>query len=249
MAADLAVFQAHGLAGNAVVTATTEQGPEGVTAVAPREPAEVEAEVDRLLAHYRPKALKIGMLAARTLVEAVAGVLARHPHVFTVLDPVMTAGAGGQLLDEAGIESLGRLHPHVDLLTPNHLEASRLLGRDRGAPTPELATALHASGWKGVLVKGGHATGPESIDMLATADGSESLRAQRLGGGTVHGTGCALSSAIAARVAGGESLVDAIRGAKDYVHRLIAAAHAAESWLLPHEAVEPLPLSPSAPQE
>lgn len=233
-----------------MITAVTAQGPGGVTAVRAQSPDLVAAQIDAVMVEVRPQAIKIGMLASLSIVEAVAEALERHEHAFTVLDPVLTAGAGGSLLDDEGIAGLReRLAPHADLLTPNHLEALRMLGADKGTSAADLAAALRAAGWRAVLIKGGHATGPESIDQLVGAGGSTTLRGPRLAGPPVHGTGCALSAAIAARMAAGESLVDAVRGAKDYVHRLIAAAHAAGSWLLPHLAVEPLPLSPSKPQE
>jgi hydroxymethylpyrimidine/phosphomethylpyrimidine kinase len=238
--ADLRVFAAHGCHGSAVPTALTVQDRSGVHSVTAVDPALVRAQVDVVLADLRPAVLKIGMLATRMNLEAVANALDLSGAPPLVLDPVLAAGAGGALLDADAVAALApRLAPHTTLLTPNLPEAARLLGRALIAPGQEeaCAEALRAQGWRAVLLKGGHGSGDTLRDVLVTPDGAWTFSHPRIPGGPFHGTGCTLSSAIAARLARGESLPDAVAHATAWLQRLLRKSAALGSWLLPHLSV------------
>jgi hydroxymethylpyrimidine/phosphomethylpyrimidine kinase len=173
-------------------------------------------------------AVKIGMLSQPAVIAAVADGLERHRARNVVLDPVMVAKSGDRLLRPDAVARLReRLLPLADLVTPNLPEAGDLLGR--APPCDEAgmiaaAAALRALGPRAVLVKGGHAEAADSVDILD--DGGEPLvlSARRLDTRNTHGTGCTLSSAIAALLAQGLPLRDAVRAAKDYLTEAIAAA-------------------------
>jgi hydroxymethylpyrimidine/phosphomethylpyrimidine kinase len=173
-------------------------------------------------------AVKIGMLATSEIIEAVAGALETLPGVPVVLDPVMVAASGDVLLDEDAIDTLRTvLLPHATLVTPNLPEAAKLLGeaeaKDERAMSAQ-AAALRRLGAKVVLIKGGHAEGDQAVDILIDDEGELRLEAPRIPTGNTHGTGCTLSSAIAAELAKGASLREAAARAKAYVSAAIAAA-------------------------
>lgn len=242
---DLAVFEALGCRGRAVVTAETEQGSAGVLAVEPKKPASVASELTRVLAEDAPAALKTGMLATAGIVDAVAATLAAAAARPLVVDPVLAAGAGGALLEDAAIPALAaRLGPHATLLTPNRPEAARLLGLEAIEDAEDAAQALRAAGWDAVLLKDGHGAGPEVVDVLATASGTLRYRRPRLPGGNVRGTGCALAAAIAGWLARGTPLPEAVERAGDWLHRLIAEAHASARPTLDVRAVRLPPWQP-----
>ena len=228
--ADLVTFAAHGLLGQGVVTALTVQSTRGVLAVHPVEPALVRAQLDALLEVEAPAAVKLGMLACAETVQTVAERLASDDlgAVPVVLDPVLAATRGPELLAAGGLEALrAALLPRVDVLTPNLDEAASLLGRPVGEVLlrPEAACrALAALGPRAVLLKGGHAGGATSEDLLFCDDAWLRLAADRVDTPNDHGTGCALASALAARLARGEELRAAARGAKGFVTRALAAA-------------------------
>ncbi|NBC12858.1 MAG: bifunctional hydroxymethylpyrimidine kinase/phosphomethylpyrimidine kinase [Gammaproteobacteria bacterium] len=230
--ADLKAIAAQGCYAMAAVTALTAQNTRGVTGVRLVEPDFVAAQIDAIFADIRVDAVKIGMLGSADIVAAVAAALARHrpPHV--VLDPVMVAKGGDRLLADAAVAMLkDRLLPLATVLTPNLPEAAVLLER----PEPEtrdamLATAkalrglgpADASG--AVLLKGGHLPATDSPDLLVTADGEHWLETERIATKNTHGTGCTLSSALAARLAATADVRAATEQAKCYVAGAIAAA-------------------------
>lgn len=224
---DLKTFAAHGVVGTAVVTAVTVQNHEGVRAVLAIPPDVVAAQLEALLDQIVPRALKTGMLHSGATAEAVAEVLARRPIPLLVVDPVLSASAGGSLAaDSLPAALLARLLPLAALVTPNLAEAAVLLGHavgeaDAATAAVELFRRLDGPA---VLLKGGHGRGPEALDVLVTAHGVVSLAAPRIATPHGHGTGCALSASIAARLARGNRLEDAVRGAKAYVHRALLAA-------------------------
>jgi hydroxymethylpyrimidine/phosphomethylpyrimidine kinase len=168
------------------------------------------------------------MLANAEAVAAVASGLDRYKQGNIVLDPVMVATSGDRLLEPDAIEQLRRLLiPKALVLTPNLPEAAALLDTtiaEDEAVMRHQAHRLLKLGAKAVLIKGGHDTGPESIDLLVGPDTTTRLSAERIATRNTHGTGCTLSSAIAAGLANGQSLTDAVRGAKSYVTAAIAAA-------------------------
>jgi len=218
---DLAVFAHHGVHGMAVPTALTVQSTRGVQRTLPVFPNIVGDQLSALLADIRPRALKLGMLASDDVLLRVAYTLDGFDPIPRVVDPVLRASDGAFLLERRAWGSLmERLVAGAALVTPNLPEAEALTGeRD-----PERAAALLlGAGAQAVLVKGGHADGGAD-DLLATPAGNTWLRGARIAGGPVHGTGCALSAAIAARLARGEALLDAVRAAKSWLARAIEGA-------------------------
>jgi hydroxymethylpyrimidine/phosphomethylpyrimidine kinase len=229
--ADLKTFSALGVYGASAITALTAQNTQGVEAVLVVPPDFVARQIKVVARDLEIDAVKIGMLATSEVIEAVAGALeAALPGVPVVLDPVMVAASGDVLLDEDAIETLRTvLLPRATLITPNLPEAAKLLGVDVAATESEMlvqAKALKALGAKAVLVKGGHAEGPEAVDLLLDGEGELRLSAPRVATSNTHGTGCTLSSAIAAELAKGASLREAVAAAKAYVTAAIGAADA-----------------------
>jgi hydroxymethylpyrimidine/phosphomethylpyrimidine kinase len=224
--ADLKTFAAHGVYGLSVVTAVTAQNTLTVTAVEALGPDLVVAQIDAVVDDFRIDAVKIGMLANAELVKAVAGALARHSLTTVVLDTVMVAKSGARLLDRSAVDAVRTLLvPRATVVTPNVPEAELLTGLTIGSLDDLRLAAgrLQAMGAAAVLAKGGHLAGP-AVDVFVDVSGSHVLQADRIDTRHTHGTGCTLSSAIAARLACGDSLGDAVRRAKAYVTRAIASA-------------------------
>jgi hydroxymethylpyrimidine/phosphomethylpyrimidine kinase len=226
--ADLKTFSALGVYGASVITALTAQNSKGVSAIheIPRE--FVAAQIDAVFSDLPVGAVKIGMLANTSVIEAVAGGLKRWNQTNVVLDPVMIATSGARLLQSRAVEVLRRvLMPSASIITPNLPESADLLESPPARNETEMrdqAQRLLALGAKAVLIKGGHAHGTESVDLLVDATHVVRLVAARIATENTHGTGCTLSSAIAAGLAKGHDLHDAVREAKDYVTSAIAAA-------------------------
>ena len=226
--ADLKTFAALGVYGASVITALTAQNTRGVTGIHDVPPDFIAAQIDAVFSDLKVGAVKIGMLSRPQTVEAVAAGLARHKQHNIVLDPVMVATSGDRLLKPEAIGVLRRvLIPRALLVTPNLPEAAALLDAPMAkteAAMLEQAQQILALGAKAVLIKGGHGSGPESVDLLVDPNAVTRLAAPRIATGNTHGTGCALSSAIAAGLAKGQTLGDAARQAKAYVTAAIAAA-------------------------
>ena len=225
--ADLKTFSALGVYGTSAITAITAQNTCGVLALETLVPALVAAQIAAVLADIRIDAVKIGMLATPAVIAAVAEALQSWTGP-VVLDPVMVAKSGDALLQEDAIAALTRfLLPRADLLTPNLPEAARLLDQPIAATLAEAEAqgfALLDLGARAVLMKGGHAAGPICTDLLITRDGVLALTAPRIATGNTHGTGCSLSSAIAAELAKGQSLPLALHRAHGWLQGAIAAA-------------------------
>jgi hydroxymethylpyrimidine/phosphomethylpyrimidine kinase len=225
--ADLKTFSALGVYGASVITALTAQNTLGVQGIFDIPPDFVRAQIKSVLDDLDVRAIKIGMLSVPATIEAVAEGITRFAGPL-VLDPVMVAASGDSLLSEAAITTLKtRLIPHASLLTPNLPEAARLLDTVAARNEAEMeaqARALLALGPAAVLVKGGHGEGDEAVDVLVTGAGVTRFAAPRIPSRNAHGTGCTLSSAVAAGLAKGLPLVEAVRDAKAYVHAAIAAA-------------------------
>jgi hydroxymethylpyrimidine/phosphomethylpyrimidine kinase len=218
---DLKVFALHGVHGMAVTTALNVQTTRGVHRTLPSFPNVVGQQLTLLLEDIRPDVIKIGMLATDDVLLRVAGVLARYS-IPRVVDPILQASDGTYLLERRAWSNLtDRVIAGAALVTPNRPEAEALTGHEE----PERAArALLEIGAEAALLKGGHGGGPPD-DFLLTRDGGTWLRGKLHDVGPVHGTGCALSSAIAARLARGEKLEAAARGAKQFVERAIERSY------------------------
>ncbi|MGZ4635103.1 bifunctional hydroxymethylpyrimidine kinase/phosphomethylpyrimidine kinase [Oryzihumus sp.] len=230
--ADLKTFSALRAYGTSVLTALTAQSTTGVTGVHVVPTAFVTEQLETLVADVRVDAVKIGMLATTGLAGAVADFLRAHPCPVVVLDPVMVATSGDRLLADDAVEALRALLPLASVVTPNLPEAAGLLGVAEAADEAEMldhAQALQALGAQRVLLKGGHRAGSGSAsDVLAGPDGVTWLRAPCVETTNTHGTGCSLSSALAALRPQRETWVDTARDAKDWLTGALAAADTLE---------------------
>lgn len=226
--ADLKTFAALGVYGASVITALTAQNTQGVSAIHDVPGEFIARQIDAVFADLAIGAVKIGMLSRVAAIEAVAHGLDRHGAKNIVLDPVMVAASGDRLLAADAVATLRRLLiPRALVITPNLPEAAALLDSPLARDEVEMeaqARALMGFGSGAVLIKGGHAEGPESVDLLVHAGGVTRLVAPRIATRNTHGTGCTLSSALAAGLAKASDLVSAARAAKDYVTAAIAGA-------------------------
>lgn len=219
--ADLKTFSALGVYGATVIAALTAQNTKGVTGIHDIPPEFVTAQFDAVYSDLKVSATKIGMLSRPATIEAVAAGLLRHKARNVVLDPVMVAASGDRLLVPEAIATIKKsLFPLAMLITPNLAEAAALLDRPLATNESEMAgqgEALLALGAKAVLVKGGHAETKHAVDVLIEPSGVRRFTAERIVTPHNHGTGCTLSSAIAAGLAKGLVLHDAIAAAKNYI--------------------------------
>jgi hydroxymethylpyrimidine/phosphomethylpyrimidine kinase len=227
--ADLKTFAAHGGYGMSAVTALTAQNTREVRAVFEVPAAMVAAQIDAVLEDLGVDAVKIGMLASAALVRVVADRLQAHlagTNVPIVLDPVMVAKSGDRLLREDAVEALkSELLPLATVVTPNLPELEALTGLPVGDESERSrAAAVLAAPGRAVLVKGGHAEGEEMVDLLLAEGGVHRFVHPRLHTRATHGTGCTLSSAIAARLGAGDDLIRAVGCAIDYLQGAMAAA-------------------------
>lgn len=225
--ADLKTFTALGVYGASVITAITAQNTHGVQDVLTLPPAIIAAQMTSLAGDLAVGAIKTGMLADRLTVETVVRGLDAFGGVPLVVDPVMVATSGDVLLQPDAIEAVRRdLLPRAEVVTPNLREAARLLEQPIASDLDEMldqAQRLLAFGSKAVLLKGGHGAGSEATDVLAFAAGSLRFSAPRIATRNTHGTGCTLAAAIAARLALGDGLPEAVGAAKTFVWKAIDA--------------------------
>jgi hydroxymethylpyrimidine/phosphomethylpyrimidine kinase len=226
--ADLKTFSALGVYGASVIAALTAQNTNGITAVHAVPPEFVAAQMDAVFSDFAVGAVKIGMLGDAGVIAAVRAGLDRQRQANIVLDPVMVASSGRRLLAPDAIDALRRdLLPRALVITPNLPEAAALLDEDAARDEADMrrqAERLIALGARAVLLKGGHGAGPESTDLLVTAAATVRLVSERIATRNTHGTGCTLSAAIAAGLAKGLGLADAVQAAKAYTTAAIAAA-------------------------
>ena len=226
--ADLKTFSALGAYGTTVITALTAQNTRGVTGVHVVPTAFVTAQLETLVADVRVDAIKIGMLATQETVDAIGLFLREHPHPVVVLDPVMVATSGDRLLTEDAVSAMRRLLPAAALVTPNLAEAAVLLGGPRATSTEEMldqARALLGLGARRVLLKGGHLDGgASSVDVFVGPEGEHRLTARRIDTLNTHGTGCTLSSALAALRPRHDDWLETARHAKDWLTDALSAA-------------------------
>jgi hydroxymethylpyrimidine/phosphomethylpyrimidine kinase len=226
--ADLKTFAAFGVYGASVITALTAQNTQGVRGIHPVPSDFVTAQLEAVFDDLDVLAVKIGIVAQPATIEAIAAGLSRWKPKHVVLDPVMVATSGDRLLSADAVKRLRcDLFPLATLITPNLPEAAALL--EENVASDEAAIAgqgrrLLASGARAVLIKGGHGQGSESIDYLFTSNAVTAFPAPRIATANTHGTGCSLSSAIAANLAKGEPLEQAVGHAKTWISAAIAAA-------------------------
>lgn len=228
--ADLKTFSALGVYGATVITALTAQNTCGVSAIHAVPPDFILAQMKAVFEDLDIRAVKIGMVGNEAAIHAVADGLDRWNNAPVVLDPVMVAASGDALLEPDAERALkDRLLPLADILTPNLPEAARLLGVppvESERAMHEQAEALHKLGPKAVLVKGGHGTGDEALDIFFDGEHRARFTALRISTKNTHGSGCTLSSAIAAKLAHGLDIESAVREAKVYLTNAIATADA-----------------------
>lgn len=224
--ADLRVFRSLGCYGMTAVTAVTAQNTVGVQKIHKVPPRIIAAQVDSVMRDMGADACKIGMLYAEQAVDVVAERIHRREIANVVLDPIIAAKDGTRLLSGKGIERMRRrLIPRCLVVTPNAVEAGILAGMEVRSidELRHAAEVIRALGCRYVLAKGGHLDG-EPVDVLFDGKGFTEFAGLRVQGPPVHGTGCALSAALAARIALGDDVESAARFAKDFVAGLIASA-------------------------
>lgn len=226
--ADIKTISALGAYAAAAITAVTVQNTRGVTGVCPVPPETVRAQIEAVMTDIRPTAVKIGMIDRAETAHIIAEAIRRHHPAFVVLDPVMISSSGKKLMDDDAVEVIRKeLFPLCTLITPNIGEAAFLLQRDIDSVNDmqRAASDLLQLGSRAVLLKGGHLKGATATDILQEKGKAQpvlySLR--MIDSHNTHGTGCTLSSAIAAYSALGETLEQAVKKAKDYVHDCLEA--------------------------
>lgn len=225
--ADLKTFSALGVFGTSALTAITAQNTRGVTAVFELPADIVAAQIDAVVTDIGADAVKTGMIANSEIIRVVAAKIREHGLTTLVVDPVMVATSGDRLLRADAVEALRtELLPLATVITPNLPEAEVLLGRAVTSldEMREAARALVGLGPRSVLVKGGHLAG-DPVDVFYDGERLVELPARRIATTSTHGTGCTLASAIAALLARGERLEDAISAAKVYVTAAIEMAY------------------------
>ena len=224
--ADLKTFSAHGCFGTSAITAVTVQNTMGVSAVYHIPPEIVVQQIKAVMNDIRPLAVKIGMIPNAETAIGVAAVLSLYPDVPIIFDPVMVSSSGYKLMEDVTIEILKKkLFPLVSLITPNLDEARLITGLDiKHIEDMEVAAACFIElGCKAALIKGGHLVQDNLCDVyLDKAGFKQRFESAYIDSNNTHGTGCALSSAIAAGIALGYDMITAITKAKIYVHEAIA---------------------------
>jgi hydroxymethylpyrimidine/phosphomethylpyrimidine kinase len=228
--ADLKTFSALGCYGMSAITALTAQNTTGVRAIHAIPPQMLRDQIDAVIEDIGVDAVKIGMLHAPEIVQVVADAIDRHQLRQVILDPVMIATSGAVLIENEAVKALvQQLFPRVQLITPNLDEAGFLVGYTlkNEADMESAADQLLGVGARAVLIKGGHLSGDTVADLFVNSQGQKWwLRAPRIHSPNTHGTGCTLSSAIAAHLALGDPIEQAIENSHAYIRQALqAGAH------------------------
>jgi len=222
--ADLKTFAALGVYGTSAVTAITAQNTIGVVELLPLSADLVTAQIEAVAGDLSLDATKTGMLANAAIVEAVAAAIKELQLPLVVVDPVLVSKSGARLLDEDGLQMMkAELLPCCAVVTPNLPEAAALTGRrvESIEQVRAAAVEIHQLGASAVVVTGGHASGDTIVDLLFDGTMFTELETARIHTGNTHGTGCTFASAIAAHLALGDSLIDAVVRGQDYVRGAI----------------------------
>ncbi len=225
--ADIKTIAAFGCYGAAVVTSVTHQNTRGVFGADHLSASSVTAQLSALFDDFQISSVKTGMLPAAEIIKAVAEMLSEKKVSHFVLDPVIRSTSGYDLIDSQAARSLiENLFPLATVVTPNRAEAERLTGlRIEGAETmTKAARVIRDLGARAVLIKGGEGEGREAVDLLVDASGEIFYSAQRIDSRNTHGTGCALSSALACLLALGHTLGESVSIAKRYITEAIGSA-------------------------
>lgn len=225
--ADLKTFAAHGVYGTSAITAVTAQNTLGVTAWQAIPADLVTAQIEAVAGDIGVHAVKTGMLANAAIVEAVAAAIDSLELPLVVVDPVMIAKGGDRLLEEAAVAAMiAELLPRAHIVTPNVPEAEVLAGMTIASlgDMREAGRRILACGCRVVLIKGGHLDGPDSTDVACTATETYEIHGPRIASRSTHGTGCTLSSAIAANLARGLPDRESIERAREYLEGAIRNA-------------------------
>jgi hydroxymethylpyrimidine/phosphomethylpyrimidine kinase len=229
--ADLKTFTALGCHGTTAITCVTAQNPKAVTGIQPIRADIVRKQIEAVFAELPPRAVKTGMLFSTEIINVVANLFAKGKRPPLVVDPVMVATSGAVLLKPSAIRAMQeRLLPLATLVTPNLDEAQLLLGKKLRTLEDLLDAAedFHARFGCAALVKGGHLKlGTEAVDVLFDGQSFTVLRARRIKGVSTHGTGCTYSAAVAAHLAQGKKLPEAVAAAKRFITRAIARSYRA----------------------
>ena len=226
--ADIKTISALGAYAASVITAVTVQNTCGVTGIHRIPPEVIAAQAEAVMEDICPTAVKIGMINNAEAVHAIAEILRRFCPRYVVFDPVMVSSSGRKLMEDEAIDAIRKeLFPQCSLITPNIDEAAFLLQRDiRSTDDMKVAAKdLLRYGSKAVLLKGGHLSGETASDILQENGNTKAyaFNASKINSQNTHGTGCTLSSAIATHLALGESMEQAVRKSKEYVHRCLEA--------------------------
>ncbi len=226
--ADLKTFSACGCYGMSVITAITAQNTQGVSDISPVPLSTIEKQIDAVMEDIGAKAVKVGMLHSSEVIELVARKVKQYGIKNLVVDPVMVATSGDKLLQDEAIQALQKvLLPMARVITPNIPEAEILLDQKITSQSelPEAAAGLSFNNTVSVLLKAGHLSDEQLVDVFYNAESKNQLllESQRIATLNTHGTGCTLSSAIASFLALDESLEQAVRKGKDYINKAIQA--------------------------
>jgi hydroxymethylpyrimidine/phosphomethylpyrimidine kinase len=226
--ADLKTFAALGVYGTSVITALTAQNTREVTAVHEAPPEFIAAEIDAVVGDIRPDAVKTGMLSSAAIIEVVASKLRAYALPNVVVDPVMVSKGGSRLLREDAVEAVvGLMLPLAEVVTPNIPEAEELVGyRIRTyLQVQEAAREIHEMGPRNVVIKGGHREGETVVDTLFDGRDMHEFTGPRIHTTSTHGTGCTFASAIAANLALGSEMREAVGAARQYLEGALLHAY------------------------
>lgn len=218
--ADLKTFAAHGVYGTSAITAITAQNSRGITALEPISADLVTAQIEAVATDFSVDAVKTGMLPSAAIVEAVAAAVRALELPLLVVDPVITATTGHRLTDDEAVAAMrAELFPHAAVVTPNIAEAEALAGMAilTDADRREAARRIATHGPRVVIIKGGHGAGASIADLLYEQGAFTEFRTERVVSAHTHGTGCTFAAALAAHLALGRGIAEAIPLVQEYI--------------------------------